>query len=117
MTLFALLADKFPTSAAIAAALGISRQAYSQATKRHRLSDSAILRAAKLLKIDPAPLFVERAQLATVEPQNPPAPVPPPAPEPANDADVCRSQYLYYVKLRHHQGGSRSIADTSDERS
>jgi hypothetical protein len=52
--LFAALATRYPSAAQCAAALGMSRQAFSQAQARRRLSERATLRAAALLSLDPA---------------------------------------------------------------
>lgn len=74
--LFSALAAIYTSAAQIAAALGISRQAYSQASKRRHLSERAAIRAAALLKIDPA-----AALLSNATPENSPLPVSDAAPE------------------------------------
>lgn len=52
--LFALLSARYPRAAQCAAALGMTRQSYSQAQQRRRLSESKAMLAAILLEIDPA---------------------------------------------------------------
>jgi len=90
--LFESLASRYTTPARCAAALGISRQAYSQARKRRRLSDSATIRAAALLGLDPG-----AALLSNATAKDSPAPVPHPA---ADRAPKLRQKQpnLYYVK-------------------
>lgn len=73
--LFAALATLYTTAASTAAALGMSRQAFSQASARRRLSERATLRAAALLGIDPAAALLTNAtgkDIAT--PESNPAP-------------------------------------------
>lgn len=96
MNLFELLAAKFPddSAAAIAARLGISRQAYQQATARRRLSDSAALRAAALLEIDPG-----QALLTNATGQHPAPPVNHPAPHPSDDPAENRANNTNYAYL------------------
>lgn len=96
MPIFELLAAKFPdhSAAAIAAALGISRQAYAQAAARGRLSDAAALRAAALLEIDPG-----QALLANATGKHPAPPVNHPTPHPTDNPADCRANntnYAYY---------------------
>jgi hypothetical protein len=97
MQLFDLLAAKFPdhSAASIAAMLGLSRQAYAQASTRRRLSDAAALRAAALLEIDPG-----AALLANATGQHPAPPVNHPAPHLAGDAAECLAHNTNYAKLR-----------------
>lgn len=96
MSLFALLAAKLPdlSAAGIAAALGISRQAYQQAQARRRLSDAAALRAAALLEIDPG-----AALLANITGQHPAPPVTHPAPHPTDNPAGNRANNTNYAHL------------------
>lgn len=73
--LFSALATLYTSAAQIAAELGMTRQAYSQATKRSRLSDRAAIRAAALLNIDPG-----QAPLTNATGQDTPAPINNPTP-------------------------------------
>ena len=68
--LFSALATLYTSAAKIAAALGMTRQAYNQAAKRRRLSDRAAIRAAALLNIDPG-----QALLTNATGQDTPAPI------------------------------------------
>ena len=89
--LFDALAVRYPTPARCAAALGISRQAYSQARKRRRLSESATIRAAALLDLDPGAALLANAK-------NPTLPVQHPAPNmPAESDKTCpgNTNYAY----------------------
>lgn len=52
--LITLMRRRFPVDMEAAARLGISRQAYSQAIKRGRLSNETALRCADILEIDRA---------------------------------------------------------------
>lgn len=73
--LFALLESRYTAPARCAAALGMTRQAYSQARARRRLSDRATIRAAALLDLDPG-----AALLANATGKDPAPPVSNPAP-------------------------------------
>lgn len=75
--LISQLREKYDCDRSIAAALGISRQALSQAAKRGRLSESATIAAAALLQIDPGAALLANA----TNPANPPAPIVDAAPE------------------------------------
>ena len=92
MNLFERLARAHPgqSAAHIAALLGLTRQAYAQARARGRLSQSAALRAAQLLNLDPG-----AALLANAPRQHPPPPInhptPNPRPHPTNDAGNAHS--------------------------
>lgn len=94
-TLFYLLADKYPSAAQCAAALGLTRQAYSQAQKRRQLSNSAALKAAALLDIDAG-----KALLINATAKDLPAPISDPCPNPATDQTPAEPAPppLYYVK-------------------
>ena len=59
--LFSALEGIYTSAAKIAAALGMTRQAYNQAAKRRRLSDRAAIRAAALLNIDPGQALLTNA--------------------------------------------------------
>jgi hypothetical protein len=92
-TLFELLSPHFPSATACASALGMTRQAFSQAHTRARLSDRAAIRAAGILGIDPAnALLINATHGEIASPITHPAPRPAPQPAPAD------SQPLYYVK-------------------
>lgn len=69
--LIAQLREKYNSDMAIAAALGITRQALSQASRRGRLSEHATIAAAELLEIDPGAALLANATPAA----NPPAPI------------------------------------------
>ena len=89
-SLFDQLARRVGKPARCAAALGISRQAFSQASRRRRLSESAVLKAADLLGLDhgaallinaktpaPAPKEQTAAKLASdIQSQTPETPSP-----------------------------------------
>jgi hypothetical protein len=99
--LFVALAAIYHSAAQCAAALGLTRQAYAQAIKRRRMSESAALRAAALLGIDPAV-----ALLANATKTNPPDPISQPAANPTPDNQPAPQEpsqntdayALYYVK-------------------
>jgi transcriptional regulator with XRE-family HTH domain len=91
------LASRYPSAAQLAAALGISRQALSQARQRGRLSEAVTLRAAALLNIDPGAALLENA---TAKP--PPAPISHPAP-PFPAVLPEKADFLHYVKRPQHK--------------
>lgn len=76
-SLITLMRQRHPTDAHAAALLGISRQAYSQAKKRGRLSEENALRCAPILGIEPAAALLANAPAARYIP----APVIHPAPD------------------------------------
>lgn len=76
-SLLEALARRFPIDSEAAARLCISRQAYSQAKKRGRLSEENALRCAAILSIDPAAALFANAPAARYIP----APISNPAPE------------------------------------
>lgn len=69
--LIAQLREKYDVDSIIAARLGISRQAFSQAAQRGRLSESATIAAAALLNIDPGAALLANATTSA----NLPAPI------------------------------------------
>ena len=106
-SIFIALLEKFGTPARCAAAAGMSRQAYHQATARNSLAPLNIVRAALALGIDPAAAILdaiaallpsaERAALRTTPHPAPPIPHPTPQP-PRQPDDYDTAQTLHYVK-------------------
>ena len=75
--LFSALATLYTSAAQIAAALGMTRQAYSQAAKRRRLSEPKAMLAGVLIGISPAKaLFLNATGKDTPAPINNPTPHP-----------------------------------------
>lgn len=101
-TLFDQLARRIGKPARCAAALGISRQAFSQASRRRRLSSAVALRAAALLDLDPGQALLINAKTPA------PAPMRETAANLADDIPAQTSETpspsgspfdsLYYVK-------------------
>lgn len=105
--LFSLLESRYTAPARCAAALGISRQAYSQARARRRLSDRATIRAAALLDIEPG-----AALLANATAQNPTLPVKNPAPDMPAKLNITRPDNTNYA----NQSGIKKSATGADNR-
>ena len=73
--LFSALEGIYTSAAKIAAALGMTRQAYNQAAKRRRLSESKAMLAGVLIGISPAKaLFLNATGKDTPAPINNPTP-------------------------------------------
>jgi len=87
MSIFAALAALAPSAARVADLLGITRQAYSQAVKRGRLSESVTLRAAALLGLDPG-----AALLANASTSRPAPPICNTSVHPGDNA-ICNTNY------------------------
>lgn len=105
--LFALLESRYTAPARCAAALGISRQAYSQARARRRLSDRATIRAASLLDLDPG-----AALLANATAQDPTPPINNPAPDMPAELNITRPDNTNYA----NQSGIKKSAHGADNR-
>lgn len=99
-SLFESLETRYTSRAACAAALGISRQAYSQARSRRRLSERAAIRAAALLNLDPGAALLENATT-----KDPAPPELNPAPD-TGEKKQAQPPALYYVKYDSAQNGS-----------
>ncbi|MGV0950463.1 MAG: hypothetical protein ACOYB3_07285 [Azonexus sp.] len=104
--LFDLLSARFASAAQSAAALGLSRQAFQQASARRRLSDRAAIRAAALLYIDPG-----RALLINATGQDPAPPIPHPAAHPCPEPIQPAALALHYVK-----SASNKVCCTDDSK-
>ena len=70
-SLISQLREKYDVDSTIAARLGLSRQAFSQAARRGKLSDAAAITAASLLNIDLGAALVANTPAAA----NLPAPI------------------------------------------
>lgn len=95
-SLITLMRQRYPTDAHAAALLGISRQAYSQAIKRNRLSNETALRCADLLGIDRAAALLANCPAA----EHMPAPVIHPTPDTPPALHITRTDNTNYAILR-----------------
>lgn len=90
--LIAQLREKYDVDSIIAARLNLSRQAFSQAVRRGRLSESATIAAAFLLNIDPGAALLANAKATA----NPPAPILDAAPDlPRQPVPECAKNTNY----------------------
>jgi hypothetical protein len=89
------LREKYNSDMAISAALGITRQAFSQAARRGRLSESAAIAAAALLEIDPGAALLANA----TAPRHIAAPVLDAAPELPSQPAPKRANNTNYARF------------------
>lgn len=101
-SLITLMRQRYPTDAHAAALLGISRQAYSQAIKRNRLSNETALRCADLLGIDRAAALLANCPAA----EHMPAPVIHPAPDTPPEVHITRTDNTNYANNQSVKKGA-----------
>ena len=95
-SLINLMRQHYPTDAHAAALLGISRQAYSQAIKRNRLSNETALHCADLLGIDRAAALLANCPAA----EHMPAPVIHPTPDTPPALHITSTDNTNYAILK-----------------
>ena len=95
-SLINLMRQHYPTDAHAAALLGISRQAYSQAIKRNRLSNETALHCADLLGIDRAAALLANCPAA----EHMPAPVENPSPDLPAELHISNCDTTNYAPSR-----------------
>lgn len=108
-SLITLMRQRHPTDAHAAALLGISRQAYSQAIKRNRLSNETALRCADLLGIDRAAALLANCPAA----EHMPAPVIHPTPDTPPEVHITRTDNTNYARDDSFKKSARR-ADNAD---